>query len=490
MATHCSPRVADEAELDDELEEDEDDGDLAHEEDSDFSDEAEVVVVSGGKRSCYSVQTLSSMATFSPPFGLQRRNVGGAQGSETNPALARDGAPTVASIACSGQRGTGGAAAGWATQSRLDAAGTTDASGWLAQREVAGAAAGWAGQTRVQAGGTAAASGWAMHRQGREPIGIWADAVDDGAIALHSAAEDEALEDEPSSEENAADNFEIVEPGVRPTWQSDSVCSQLAVAAAGPRRAHHPWTAIPRADMGAIAASQTRRRKTVRFGDVQVLYHEALLDDSKLPSDGLAPVGLGVLKGRELRRLDSYEGERQESRRGVSIIPPEDRREVVGVKRRASLERIERDNAKLRMAHVQSIRDHISELRTREGGAEGGRIRIRLGRRSSSSADSADAAAGPPAATDSAQPTRSTPTVSPADVPVKSPAVSIPAVAVSPSAVAVSPPAVAVSPPAVAVSPPADAVSPSAPAAPSSTEPPFEGEPPRPRSRRRAIPPR
>ena len=61
-------------------------------------------------------------------------------------------------------------------------------------------------------------------------------------------------------------------------------------------------------------------------------------------------------------RLDDYERERAGSRRGVGIIPPEERRIAVGMKRAHSLERIERDNAELRKAHAESLRSHMHEL--------------------------------------------------------------------------------------------------------------------------------
>ena len=50
----------------------------------------------------------------------------------------------------------------------------------------------------------------------------------------------------------------------------------------------------------ATACAQPRARQCgVQFGDVQVLHHAIGLDDSKLPSDGLAPIGLGRLQCRE-----------------------------------------------------------------------------------------------------------------------------------------------------------------------------------------------
>jgi hypothetical protein len=44
------------------------------------------------------------------------------------------------------------------------------------------------------------------------------------------------------------------------------------------------------------ASSSSPRQCGVRFGNVDVLYHDVRLDDSKLPSDGLAPIGLGQLQ--------------------------------------------------------------------------------------------------------------------------------------------------------------------------------------------------
>ena len=51
------------------------------------------------------------------------------------------------------------------------------------------------------------------------------------------------------------------------------------------------------------------------------------------------------------------------ARQGVGIVPPEERRQAIGMKRSASCERIEHDNAVLKRAHMQSVREHILELR-------------------------------------------------------------------------------------------------------------------------------
>lgn len=110
-------------------------------------------------------------------------------------------------------------------------------------------------------------------------------------------------------------------------------------------------------------ASVAPRQCCVRFGEVQVLHHQVLLDDSKLPSDGLAPLGLGQLQRRENERLETYESRRAGARQGVGHIPADERRaSLAGLKRESSLERIERENAELKRAHAQSLREHIAQL--------------------------------------------------------------------------------------------------------------------------------
>jgi len=102
---------------------------------------------------------------------------------------------------------------------------------------------------------------------------------------------------------------------------------------------------------------------SVRFAGVTLLHHDMELDGSKLPSDGLAPIGLGALQRKELRRLDSYEDERANTRTGVGHIPPEKRRQVIGVTRAASQDRMEADNSALKREHAESIREHIRDIR-------------------------------------------------------------------------------------------------------------------------------
>ena len=131
--------------------------------------------------------------------------------------------------------------------------------------------------------------------------------------------------------------------------------------------------ANPNQSPGAAA-----RRCGVHFGGVQVFHHRLSLDDSKLPSDGLAPVGLGPLQRSEVRRLNSYEADRERCRQGVGLIPPDRRREAIigssssGIKRKDNLERIERTNRELKRSQQDSILDHLNALRRQHGGTAGG----------------------------------------------------------------------------------------------------------------------
>ena len=107
-----------------------------------------------------------------------------------------------------------------------------------------------------------------------------------------------------------------------------------------------------------------QRRRGVSFSNVTVLHHEISLDDSKLPSDGLAPIGLGALRRKEVVPVHLYDQEREEAREeGVNLVPPEERRESIGVKRALSIERVESDNAEIRRVNTMSMREAILELR-------------------------------------------------------------------------------------------------------------------------------
>jgi hypothetical protein len=60
---------------------------------------------------------------------------------------------------------------------------------------------------------------------------------------------------------------------------------------------------------------RSKRRAAVSFGEVEIFTHAPALDGSKVPRDGRAPMGLGILESVDLRRMDSYDHERLASRR-------------------------------------------------------------------------------------------------------------------------------------------------------------------------------
>ena len=71
-------------------------------------------------------------------------------------------------------------------------------------------------------------------------------------------------------------------------------------------------------DPGAAAAATPKR--SVGFSDCTILSFSVALDPCKLPSDGVAPLGLGVLVATETQRVDAYEAAREcERRSGASL---------------------------------------------------------------------------------------------------------------------------------------------------------------------------
>jgi hypothetical protein len=61
--------------------------------------------------------------------------------------------------------------------------------------------------------------------------------------------------------------------------------------------------------------SKRTRRAGVTFGEVEIYTHAPDLDGSKVPRDGRAPIGLGLLESVDLRRVVSFDHERVALRR-------------------------------------------------------------------------------------------------------------------------------------------------------------------------------
>mmetsp|Transcript_9640 Transcript_9640/g.21140 ORF Transcript_9640/g.21140 Transcript_9640/m.21140 type:complete len:457 (-) Transcript_9640:642-2012(-) len=156
-----------------------------------------------------------------------------------------------------------------------------------------------------------------------------------------------------------------------PTVQAEPRVASDADADCDADALPHATTAVASAsaDVSSTAASElsssrAHRRPSVAFGYVQVLHHTALLDNSKLPSDGLAPLGLGQLDHKEWLYIDQYESMRKDAReRGVGVIPVDERRaSIAHLSSSDAMERIERENTELRRAQVQSVREHVLHL--------------------------------------------------------------------------------------------------------------------------------
>jgi hypothetical protein len=76
--------------------------------------------------------------------------------------------------------------------------------------------------------------------------------------------------------------------------------------------------------------AQYRDARRVRFSNVVIRTHAVVLDGSKLPSDGCAPLGLGAPVGELTRSVDEHETQRAAGSPGVRLVSTEDRREAVG----------------------------------------------------------------------------------------------------------------------------------------------------------------
>ena len=88
----------------------------------------------------------------------------------------------------------------------------------------------------------------------------------------------------------------------------------------------------------------TAAPRRVSFGTVRIASHACVLDGSKLPSDGLAPLGLGEHLLSEECSVEEHENAR--ATRGVQHLTPEVRRAVVADDPKALLD-LERANREL-----------------------------------------------------------------------------------------------------------------------------------------------
>ena len=114
--------------------------------------------------------------------------------------------------------------------------------------------------------------------------------------------------------------------------------------------------------------AQYRDARRVRFSNVVIRTHTVILDGSKLPSDGCAPLGLGAPVGEALTRsVDEHETQRAAGSPGVRLVSTEDRRDTVGDDA-AELFALERNNQEiiLQACGAQADDDSSSLFESRE----------------------------------------------------------------------------------------------------------------------------
>ena len=113
--------------------------------------------------------------------------------------------------------------------------------------------------------------------------------------------------------------------------------------------------------------AQYRDARRVRFSTVLIRTHEVILDGSKLPSDGCAPLGLGAPVGELIRSVDEHETQRAAGSPGVRLVSTEDRREAVGDDA-AELYAVERLNQQiiLQSCGAEDEDDSLSLFESRE----------------------------------------------------------------------------------------------------------------------------
>lgn len=171
-------------------------------------------------------------------------------------------------------------------------------------------------------------------------------------------------------------------------------------------------SALPNAALTFAAPSITHaapKKKCVTFGHAIVRTFAMTIDDSKLPSDGLSPLGLGEALDAEVYPLDAYEAARSaerpqladmsdeeraqlpdatarrvDSRRGVRVVSDFERRGILvgwlgdeDPEEKAVLEAVEASNRAIRGQNVTVYeRDDAYDIEEESGWADGQRYSL------------------------------------------------------------------------------------------------------------------
>ena len=116
-----------------------------------------------------------------------------------------------------------------------------------------------------------------------------------------------------------------------------------------------------------ISSADGARVGRISFGNVTVFHHERTLDDSKLPSDGMAPLGLGALLDTSEHTLDKFESERRQARGpkmtdGALVfwdhMPPQLRGQLIGASAE-DLEAVAQENSILIREREQGLTEAV-----------------------------------------------------------------------------------------------------------------------------------
>lgn len=152
------------------------------------------------------------------------------------------------------------------------------------------------------------------------------------------------------------------QPSPSPTRQitppTSELCSLPPHISPSPRRG--PLKSCVSPANRSVDSSDRKRDRHCSFGDVHVFQHAAGLDASKLPTDGPG-VGLGPLVAISIRRMESFEADRE--RNGVRAISAEERRRRLRpLHRQASIDEVEWETRVIKAQRHASAHEWNGEL--------------------------------------------------------------------------------------------------------------------------------
>lgn len=113
-----------------------------------------------------------------------------------------------------------------------------------------------------------------------------------------------------------------------------------------------------------------KRPRDVRigFGTVEIYHHSPRLAGDRVPSTHGPSVGLGRLQGVSVRRVDSFDTQRENQRQGVQYLDPGERRSLVApIARQDSVDEVEANAELTRLQREVSNREETPDLDSPRG---------------------------------------------------------------------------------------------------------------------------